>query len=352
MLSNLKLAPKFTVLLSLVFITAIAISGALLSQTTLRNAENNVAYRGEILMEVMNSARHYTDSQVNPLLEPRIETSKEFIPQAIPSYSVIQIFEGLRKNSNYKDYFYKDAMLNPTNLRDKADDFEAEIVKQFRQNTDVKEISGFSTRKGEKVFYYAQPIVITKQSCLRCHSTPEQAPESQLAIYGSKNGFGWQLNKVLGAQTIYVPSQRVFAIARRSLALTMGIFIGIFALVILLINFLLKRTVIQPVRPMARLAHKLSNDSFDGDLNKEYDIASLEKAAKNSDELGQLARLFQQMAHAVYVREQSFAEQLQQLRTKSEEMQGRTQSKNNRIAYFKALQQKAQAIRNRAQGSS
>jgi HAMP domain-containing protein len=132
----------------------------------------------------------------------------------------------------------------------------------------------------------------------------------------------------------------------------MGIFIGIFALVILLINFLLKRTVIQPVRPMARLANKLSNDSLGGDLNEGYDIASLEKAAKSSDELGQLARLFQQMAHAVYVREQSFAEQLQQLRTKSEEMQGRTQSKNNRIAYFKALQQKAQAIRNRAQGSS
>ena len=343
MLSNLKLAPKFTLLLSLVFISAIIISGAVLSHTTQQQAEDDVAYRGQILMEVMSSLRNYTDAEVNPLLEPRIEKSNELILQAIPSYSVIKVFENLRKNPRYQNYLYKDALLNPTNyVRDKADAFEAKIIESFRQKSDLKKDSGFTTRKGDKVFYYAQPVIIREQSCLRCHSTPAAAPKQQLAIYGSEHGFGWTLNKVLGTQIIYVPSEQVFAIAHRNLALFMGIFIGIFALVILLINFLLKRSVIGPIRPMARLAQKISNDQLSSEQNEESEIKSLEKLAKRPDELGQLARLFQQMAHAIYTREQSFAQQLQQIRNKGDV----------RIAYFKNLQQKAQTIRNKSKESS
>ena len=344
MLSNLKLAPKFTLLLSLVFISAIAISGVVLSKTTQQQAESDVAYRGQILMEVMSSVRNYTDAEVSPLLEPRIEKSNELILQAIPSYSVIKVFENLRKNSKYKEYLYKDALLNPTNyVRDKADNLETKIIENFRKESGLEKESGFTNRQGENVFYYAQPIVVTESTCLRCHSTPAVAPKKQLAIYGSEHGFGWTLNKVLGTQIIYVPSEQVFAIAHRNLASFMGIFIGIFALVILLINFLLKRSVIQPIRPMARLAQKISNnEDLSSEPNEESEIKSVEKLAKRPDELGQLAQLFQQMAHAIYTREQTFAQQLQQLRNKGDV----------RIAYFKNLQQKAQTIRSKSKDSS
>ncbi len=351
MLKNLKLAPKFTVLLSLVFISAIAISGFILSQATQQKAEADVAYKGQILMGVMNSVRNYTNTEINPLLASRVETAPEFIPQSIPSFAVREVFEILRKDPDYQDYFYKDAVLNPTNLRDQADKFETELVEEFRQQPDLKELSGFRNREGENVFYYAQPITITKQSCLRCHSTPENAPKSQLVTYGDQHGFGWELNKVLGTQTIYVPSQQVFAIAHQYLALFMGIFIGIFALVLLLINFLLKRAVIQPIKPMARLAQKISSEQFITDQDEEADLASLGQVAKKSDELGQLARLFQQMAQAVYIREQTFAQQLQQLRNKSEQTKAHTGARTSEIAYLKALQQKAKAIRSQTKGS-
>jgi methyl-accepting chemotaxis protein len=349
MLSNLKLAPKFTLLLSLVFISTIGISGLVLSKTTQQQAEGDVAYRGQILMEVMSSVRNYTEDEVNPILEPRIEKSNELIFPAIPSYSVRKVFENFRKNPKYKDYLYKDALLNPTNsVRDTANPLERKIIEDFRTKSGLKKELGFTNRQGENVFYYAQPIVITNPSCLRCHSTPAAAPKKQLDIYGSEHGFGWTLNRVLGTQIIYVPSEEVFALARQNLTLAMSIFIGIFALVILLINFLLKQAVVQPIRPMARLAHKISSEQFSSDQDEESDIKSLGKASKNSDELGQLARVFQQMAHAIYTREQNFAQQLEQLRTKSEQMQSRTSSRNNKLAYFKALQEKAQMIRNRA----
>jgi len=130
--------------------------------------------------------------------------------------------------------------------------------------------------------------------------------------------------------------------ARQYLGLVMGIFIIVFAFVILLINFLLKQAVIQPIRPIARLAQKISSDCFA--QAEKSDIKSLEKAAKNSDELGQLARLFKQMVQTVSVREQSLAPQLQQLRANSEQMKVRTESKDIELAYLKALQQKAKPL--------
>ena len=130
--------------------------------------------------------------------------------------------------------------------------------------------------------------------------------------------------------------------ARQYLSLVRGIFIVIFALVILLINFLLKQAVIQPIRPMARLAKKISSDCFD--QVEESDIKSLKKAVKSSDKLGRLAQLFKQMVQAISVHEQSFAQQLQKLRAKSEQMKFRTEYKETEIAYLKALQQKAKPL--------
>ena len=52
--------------------------------------------------------------------------------------------------------------------------------------------------------YLAHPIK-TDASCLECHSLPAHAPHAMVASYGTANGFGWKLNKLVGAQIISVP---------------------------------------------------------------------------------------------------------------------------------------------------
>ncbi|HEY9602037.1 MAG TPA: DUF3365 domain-containing protein [Allocoleopsis sp.] len=345
MFKNLKLASKFTLLLSVVFISTIAISGIILFQAVEQKAEGEVNSQGRLLMEMMNSVRDYTSQNVNPLLAARLETEPKFIPETVPDFSATEVFKILNNNPAYKDFHYKEAVINPTNIRDTSDDFETKIIQQFRQQPKFEERTGFRKLAGETIFYDTRPIRIKQTSCLRCHSSPRVAPKSLLATYGSENGFGWKLNDIVGIQIIYVPAETVFALAHRYLVLVMGIFIAIFAIFILLINLLLKWAVVQPIRPMARLAKKISSEQFSADKDEDSDIASLRKVAKNSDELGQLARLFQQMAHAIYVREQSFAQQLQQLRSKSE----RIQAKNRELSSLKVLLQKSQVVRNKTE---
>ncbi len=290
MLKNLKIGTKFNLLLILVFIISILVSGAALSSILQQMAQNEVVSKAQILIQTMNSVRSYTQNHINPLLASRLETESAFIPETVPAFSAIEIFEALRKNNEYKKFIYKEATLNPTNLRDKADNFEAKLLERFRNDSNTKEISGFLTIPEGNVFYIARPLAIKEQSCLRCHSTPENAPKSQLATYGTKNGFGWKLNEIVTAQIISVPSQEVFDTAHRTWSLIMGLLIAIFVILVLLINFLIKKAVIHRIIKIEKIAQQVSI----GDMSANFD-------EKSNDEIGGLAAAFNRMKYSLEI---------------------------------------------------
>jgi HAMP domain-containing protein/type II secretory pathway pseudopilin PulG len=289
-LKDLKIGTKFNFLLIIVFIISIVVSGTALSSLLQRRAQNEVAEKAQILIQTMNSVRQYTQNRVNPLLAPRLETEPVFLPETVPAFSATEVFENLRKNDRYRNYLYKEATLNPTNLRDKADRFETELVERFRNNPKLQEITDFRSFPEGTVFYIARPLAITQQSCLRCHSTPEQAPKSQLTTYGSNNGFGWKLNEIVAAQIISVPSEEVFSNAKQTWIWIMGLLIAIFAIVIILINFLIKKTVIQRIRKIEKIAQKVSTGDMEANFTEDY-----------QDEIGGLAAAFNRMKYSLKI---------------------------------------------------
>lgn len=290
MLENLKIGTKFNLLLILVFVISICLSGAILSSVLQRRAQNEVSSQALLLMKTMNSVRTYTQDRINPLLAPQLETVTAFIPETVPAFSATEVFENFRKTEGNENFLYKEATLNPTNLRDKADGFETKLVERFRQESNIKEIVGFRSLPEGDVFYIARPLAITQQTCLRCHSTPELAPKSQLITYGRKNGFGWKLNEIVAAQIISVPSKEIFNHAQSSWSLIMGLLIAIFTVVLLLINFLIKKTVIQRIKNIEKIAQRVST----GDMNADFNESS-------KDEIGGLAAAFNRMKSSLQI---------------------------------------------------
>jgi HAMP domain-containing protein len=282
LLKNFKLGQKFTALLLLVFLGGVAISGFALSSILNQNTQNAISSKALMLIETMNSVRTYTNTQVKPELVDRLTT--EFLPETIPAYSAREVFEKLRENKLYSDFFYKEATLNPTNLRDKADDFETDIVNRFRQSSGLSELQGFRSTPSGDLFYIARPLAVTNQSCLECHSTPSAAPASMIEQYGNNHGFGWQMNEIIGAQIISVPASQVVKSSRQAFVLIMGTVAGIFAIAIFLVNFWLKRYVARPLRQMAQAAEAVST----GDMDAEFEWHS-------NDEVGSLAEAFRRM---------------------------------------------------------
>lgn len=281
-LSKLKLGQKFTLMLLVVFIGGILMSGVALSRLLNHTAEAELTGKALMLMETMNSVRQYTVDEVTPELEERSEIG--FLPETVPSYSAHTVFNTLQANPDYEEFFYKEAVLNPTNLKDKADDFETSLVTAFRQPDSPPDLEGFRKVPGSNLFYIARPIQIKQESCLTCHSTPDRAPQSMIALYGSEHGFGWELDEIIGTQIISVPAQTVFNTARQSLWITLGVFAGVFAIAILLVNLWLKRYVVRPLNRMAATAEAVST----GDTKAEF-------IKRSDDEVGNLTDSFNRM---------------------------------------------------------
>ena len=279
MLKNLKIGIKLNILLLLIFLVVIITSGSILSFILNKNAQRIVSDQALLLIETMGSVRDYTSTKIYPELAYRLETDEQFVRPTIPAYSAREIFENLRSRSQYNDFFYKEATLNPTNPRDKADRFETTIVEQFREQPELKQLTGFrrDIASGD-LFYIARPLAVTKETCLRCHSTPDLAPPSQIATYGNENGFGWQMNEIVGSQIISVPADRVFQAAWRLKIIAISI-TGVFLLLaIILINIFLKLTITDPLTKMATLSKKIST----GDMSINFEQNS-------KDEIGILA---------------------------------------------------------------
>jgi len=258
MLKNLKLGTKLNLFLLFIFALIVIVSGVSLSIILERNAQQVVTEKALLLIETMSSVRQYTSTQVNPELAPRLEIEDRFLPQTVPGYSAREVFENLRKRKQYNDFFYKEATLNPTNLRDQADEFETQIVETFREQSSLKEKTGFRSIASGDIFYIARPISVSEESCLRCHGNPEIAPKSQLITYGDQNGYGWKLNEIVGAQIISVPASQVFNNARKLQLMVIGILVGCLLLAIVSINFFLKYVITQPLQKMSQWAKKVS----------------------------------------------------------------------------------------------
>lgn len=286
----MKIGTKVNIILLIVFLLGILISGIALSNVLETKAKDEINSKALALMQINNSIRNYTNDRVQPWLLPKLNTQENFIPEAIPTYSVREVFEYFRSSPDYASFLYKDAALNPTNLRDKADDFEAKIVKRFRREGNTNSVSGFRTVSGTKLYYTAKPFQVKKDTCLRCHSTPERAPKSQLNTYGKNNGFGWKLNDIVAAQIIYVPAEQILQNAHNSFVLVTGIVAIVFTAIIIIMNLLLKRTVLLRIKKIAIVAEQVSV----GDMNASF-------GRQNKDEIGDLAEAFKRMKYSLEI---------------------------------------------------
>jgi Protein of unknown function (DUF3365) len=77
------------------------------------------------------------------------------------------------------------------------------------------------------------------QACLSCHSTPEAAPATMVALYGAQNGFGWKQGEVVGAQVVSIPLGVPFGRAYQALFWFMLALAATFV-VIIIIDLLLR----------------------------------------------------------------------------------------------------------------
>ena len=277
----MKLILKFNLVFVVVFLAGLAAAGYVSWTLLQKNAREEVVQNARLVMETALSTRAYTSNQLRPLLETQMKYT--FLPQTVPAYSATEVLNGLRKN--FPEYRYKEAVLNPTNPRNRATDWEADIVNQFRNGPERAEIVGERDTPAGGAFYIARPIKITNEPCLYCHSTVDAAPKTMIDKYGPANGFGWKLNEIVGAQIVAIPTAVPLERANRAYQTFMISLTAVFVVIAVALNLMLYFTVIRPVTTLSKLADQVSLGNMDVP----------EFTVKRGDEIGVLAESFSRM---------------------------------------------------------
>jgi len=217
------------------------------------NAKLGVIREAGVMLDSALAIRNYTSAEILPLLEARMKA--EFLPQSVPFYAATQNFLKLREQ--HPQYAYKEATLNPTNLRDRATDWEADLIQKFRNDPQTGEITGERDTPTGRSLYLARPIRVDA-ACLECHSTATAAPAALVARYGSDHGFGWQPHEVAGASIVSVPLASASESADTAFRTIMVWIVVVFVAAMLVVDAVVYLLVVRPVRRIAAVAEELS----------------------------------------------------------------------------------------------
>jgi len=251
---------KFNIVLFLVFAAGMGVSAYVSHRLLQDNAKQEVLRDAGLMMEAALSVRGYTVQQVKPHLERQL--AEKFLPQSVPAYAATETFNALRKK--YPDYSYKEATLNPTNPRNKAVEWEADVVNAFRNAaTPLPELTRERETSVGPMLYLARPLQIKDQACLACHTVPSMSPASMVALYGESNGYGWKHQEIVGAQVVSVPMALPIKNANKAFVTFMGSLAAIFVVTFIVLNVMLSVMIIRPIALMSESAERISTGDFD-----------------------------------------------------------------------------------------
>jgi HAMP domain-containing protein len=282
---KMKLLVKFNVVLFLVFAACLVTTGYFCNRLLQQNAKAEIMENARIMMEAAIAVRTYTAKEIKPLLETQMKYT--FLPQSVPAYSANSYFSQLQKK--FPDYSYREATLNPTNPMNRATDWEADLVEEFRKAQDKAEIVGERDTPNGKSLYMARPMKVSSPACLTCHDTAESAPRTVIERYGGDNGFGWKLNDIVTAQIVSVPTQLAAKRAKGVFVTFMISLAAVFGLLLVAINALLIFLVIRPVNRLSDMASSVSLGNSD---IREFPVSG-------KDEIAQLSQSFNRMGRSL-----------------------------------------------------
>lgn len=134
----MTLLVRINLALGVIFVLGAVTTGLACRALLQANAERETLAQAGLMMDSALAIRDYTENEILPLLHAQMQS--EFLPQSVPFYAATQNF--LRLHRTHPQYAYKEATLNPTNPRDRATDWEADIIQRFRNDAATHEVVG------------------------------------------------------------------------------------------------------------------------------------------------------------------------------------------------------------------
>lgn len=217
--------------------------------------------RADSLRDYFLSMRHvYHHQFLNSGIDIN-ETTVGFLP-AHASTLISDKFEEISKDGitmrNVTDRYR-----NPKN---KADEFELEAIKYFKDNPDKNTLIKKINKNKKEIVNYASPLVIDKY-CITCHGNKDEVLPSITKMYD--DGYGYKIGDIRGVTSIKIPLENLRSETMDGFyEITVLSWISILFLLII-IYFAIKKLTIKDVEQKIFLQNEIKKKTADLEYQKD-----------------------------------------------------------------------------------
>ncbi len=194
---------------------------------------------------------------------------------AIAGKSVAALF------SQHTDYELSFTNLNPRNIANRPDEYEAQVLEMFLSDQTLQEYYGIEGSGDEQYFRYMTVMPVTEY-CVDCHGGP--AGEIDLTGYAKE---GWDIGDIAGAISLKMPVTVFYGNATAAVNSNM-VFFGLIAIAAIILIFLAFSGLI--AKPITKLTEVMRNMELAP--NQDHVSPELPPAYLTSKEMEELYRQF------------------------------------------------------------
>lgn len=248
-------------LMVLAVLTAGSLAVVFLVRDTLReHVLEGARERAELLIDRSLAVHSYINEELKPelfdLTTPLL-SEESFDPSWMSStYAVRRI--GTYTDTGSGSYYYKECAVNARSPENEADPDEAAFLEALNEDPDLQERSGVRVIDGEEYFFLLRRGETMQKACLRCHSTPDEAPSAMVAIYGADRSFGRHEGEVVSAISIRIPMAVANAEADSVTWSLSGALLAVLVLMLISAYLYIDRQAVRPLAAMATAARDIT----------------------------------------------------------------------------------------------
>lgn len=273
---------QFNIVLISLYLLSLLIMLPLIYYTTSKEVYTAANKELSLLVDMVQSVRTYIRKDVRPELFKRNVLHAPAVSSTVATRHVAAHFRKLQPQ-----YYIKTASDNPLNLDNRPQPLEQEILEYFRKNSEQKVITREGDIKGQRYLVSSRPS-ISKDNCKLCHDSPETAPEAIVKVYGKDSGYGYKVGEVVGVSIVGVPLSNVTVVAVKRGLLLIGLLTFLFTLVVVIINGLVKKKILNPLEELSVASQAISRGALDRSIKQH-----------SNDEIGKLAHSIELMRRSL-----------------------------------------------------
>jgi two-component system NtrC family sensor kinase len=197
-----SLQMRFQITLGVSFLCFCALTAYLIYAHEKTLLKQNALNKSHLVMAAVESTRSYVRDVLRPRMYEAVSEDNFILEAMSTSYVTRAVMD--RFNESLPEYRYRRVSVNARNPLSQPTRTERALIDYFHDRPEQPAWQGIRDMDGTTGFIHARPVYM-KASCLRCHGRPEDAPDSLLALYGDRRGFGFKEGDLAGVMAVSTP---------------------------------------------------------------------------------------------------------------------------------------------------